>query len=108
MQIGCTISGMYYTEEIYYKMQVAGIMMIVFLGTLSEVLTGEALSNSILLDDILSEDYMPGTLLMLENPKGINKFDNNYTEYNQEDDRDYPKLDGTFRKAMETMDFHRY
>lgn len=51
------------------------------------------------MDDILSENYMPGALLMLENPKVPPSV--NTTVVNS------VVGDGTFDYAFETMGFHR-
>ncbi|XP_068909687.1 WAG22 antigen-like isoform X2 [Tenebrio molitor] len=62
-----------------------------------------ATNNIIDVDDILAEDYMPGTLLMLENPKGaIRNFNDSVGG-----DLTSREGDGTFDEAMETMGFHR-
>lgn len=58
--------------------------------------------NIIDVDDILSDDFMPGTLLMLENPQ------NSVKNFNETFGESVPQiLDGSFNKAMETMGFHR-
>lgn len=58
--------------------------------------------NVIDVDDILSEDFMPGTLLMLENPKGAAKnFNESIIELSD------MTGDGSFGYAMETMGYHR-
>jgi hypothetical protein len=63
-----------------------------------------ATNNIIDVDDILAEDYMPGTLLMLENPKGaIRNFNDSVGG-----DLTSREGDGTFDEAMETMGFHRW
>ncbi|KAJ3664671.1 hypothetical protein Zmor_000222 [Zophobas morio] len=56
-------------------------------------------NNIIDVDDILAEDFMPGTILMLENPKTENLNDSVGVS-SQEGD-------GSFMTAMETMGFHR-
>lgn len=64
----------------------------------------EYASNVIDVDDILAEDFMPGTLLVLENPtNGIKHF--NGSIKNIETMEKVP--DGSFGNAMETMNFHR-
>lgn len=64
----------------------------------------EYASNVIDVDDILAEDFMPGTLLVLENPTGSAKHFNASLK-NVETVRKTP--DGTMKSAMETMNFHR-
>lgn len=62
-------------------------------------------NNVIDVDDILSEDFMPGNLLMLEHPETSS---NNFNK--SVDDFLHMKkpLDGSFDRAMQTMGFHRY
>ncbi|XP_050512971.1 uncharacterized protein LOC126888653 [Diabrotica virgifera virgifera] len=77
----------------------------ILLGTLIACCKSEVVFNAIALDDILSEDYMPTTLLMLENPKIIRKYENSTAD--SKIDKTILGLDGSLGKAMETMDFHR-
>ncbi|CAG9834059.1 unnamed protein product [Diabrotica balteata] len=77
----------------------------VSLGSLIICCKSEVVINAIALDDILSEDYMPTTLLMLENPKIISKYENSTASGNI--NKNILGLDGSLGKAMETMDFHR-
>lgn len=61
-------------------------------------------TNVIDMDDILSENYMPGTLLVLENPsQGVTRF-NGSTKNVQTMER---TTDGSSRSALKTMSFHR-
>lgn len=61
-------------------------------------------NNVIDVDDILSADYMPETLMVLENPeKNVNTF--NETTYKEDPVK---RLDGSFFNAMETMGYHRH
>ncbi|CAH1161117.1 unnamed protein product [Phyllotreta striolata] len=78
-------------------MRLVGVI-IVYLVTLADVLKSSFSPNAIILDDILSKDYMPGTLLMLENPKEIVNNTNESTRVHH---------DGTLIKAISTMDYHR-
>ncbi|KAJ8924176.1 hypothetical protein NQ315_006967 [Exocentrus adspersus] len=64
----------------------------------------EYTSNVIDMDDILAEDFMPGTLLVLENPTAGFKSFNESIKNLQVMER---TPDGSFGNAMETMNFHR-
>ena len=57
-------------------------------------------SNVLDLDDILSSNYMPGTLLLLD--KSIENDIVNITSQNHRN-----IFDGSYNKALDTMDFHR-
>lgn len=53
-------------------------------------------------NDILSSDLMPGSLLLLENPEEYAKDLINTTKQQSK------RLDGTFQNAFSTMGFHRW
>lgn len=62
-------------------------------------------SNVIDVDDILSKDFMPASLLVLENPKQlVRQFDNVTLDKNAARTEE---LDGSFNNAFSTMGFHR-
>lgn len=62
-------------------------------------------NNVIDVDDILSIDFMPGSLLLLENTSGSDHLKNltNLTV-----NEDYDNITGRFNDAFSTMGFHRY
>lgn len=63
-------------------------------------------SNVIDVDDILSKDFMPGSILVLENPaKLAQQFDNVTVDENRAATKE---LDGSFNNAFSTMGFHRF
>lgn len=57
-------------------------------------------------DDILSVDFMPSALLMLESPEnGTNSFNKTLSSL---ENSVLTKSDGSFDNAMHTMNFHRF
>lgn len=60
--------------------------------------------NVIDVDDILSIDYMPGRLLLLENPGNEGNYKNETTSY---DNETFDNMTGTFNDAYFTMGYHR-
>lgn len=61
--------------------------------------------NVIDVDDILSKDFMPGSLLVLENPQQLALQFGNVTL--DENRARTEELDGSFNNAISTMGFHR-
>lgn len=60
-------------------------------------------ANVIDMDDILSVDYMPGSLLMLENPESYAFINSSGKQVNDH----FENIGGKFENAFETMGFHR-
>lgn len=61
-------------------------------------------NNVIDVDDILSIDYMPGSLLLLENPGGSEQLK---SITNLTGNHGYDNITGNFNQAFSTMGFHR-
>lgn len=59
------------------------------------------------MDDILSADFMPGNLLVLENPQQRSNEIKN-TSFNNSEHSLGENLDGTVDAALTTMGYHRY
>lgn len=60
-------------------------------------------NNVIDVDDILSIDYMPARLFVLENPEsGVNYKNESYLYQN-----DTEEMSGKFNEAFSTMGYHR-
>lgn len=76
---------------------------VVFVFAILQITTLE--SNIIDVDDILSKDFMPENLLVLENPpKFAEQFNNSTLD---QDELRTKNLDGTINNALSTMGFHR-
>ena len=61
-----------------------------------------ALSGNVIdVDDILSENYMPGNLMVLNGPL-------NGSRFNDESDFSIMATSGNFGSAIMTMEYHRY
>lgn len=69
---------------------------------------GETLSDNVIeVDDILSADFMPANLLVLENPQ---QRTNNYKNASLDDvqeARNKASFDGSVDAALSTMGYHR-
>lgn len=79
-------------------------LILILLILVAATVYSEYASNVIDVDDILAEDFMPGTLLVLENPSGGAK---NFNDSLKNVETIHKLSDGSFHNAIETMNFHR-